>query len=507
MNNPVRTVFVFAAALVSDMASAATAGETRPPNVVVILADDIGYGDFGCYGATKVKTPNVDRLAAGGRRFTDAHTPSAMCSPTRYALLTGKYAFRHTPVAKGVLSGVAPLVVGEQQLTLARLFKTAGYATGAVGKWHLGLGKGAPDFNKDLKPGPLEIGFDYFFGLPATGDRVPCVYVENHRVVGLDPADPLSAGYAAKVGDEPTGKENPDLLTKMKPSKGHDGTIVNGISRIGWMTGGKKARWIDEDMADTFTKKATTFIENNKDRPFFLYFATHDIHVPRVPHPRFKGTSQCGTRGDVIQEFDASVGEVLATLERLGLTNNTIVIVTSDNGGVMDDGYEDGSGNDTSGHRCNGVLRGFKVGLYEGGHRVPFIVRWPRHVPQGTSGDLICLVDLPATFAAFTKQKLPEGAAPDSFNVLPCLLGEAKTPCRDHLIMHSGPGDLAIRQGDWVLIPRPTAAKTKKKVDELYNLAKDLSQTTNVAAQHPEIVREMAALLTKLREAPASRTK
>ncbi len=267
---------------------------------------------------------------------------------------------------------------------------------------------------------------------------MPCVYVENHRVVGLDPADPIAVSYTAKIGTEPTGKENPELLTKMKPSKGHDATIINGISRIGWMSGGQKARWVDEDMADTFTSKATKFIETNKDRPFFLYFATHDIHVPRGPHPRFKGTSQCGTRGDVIQEFDASVGTVLATLDRLNLADNTIVIVTSDNGGVMDDGYEDGSGNDTSGHRCNGVLRGFKVGLYEGGHRVPFIIRWPGHVPQGTSDDLICLVDMPATFASLTKQKLPAEAAPDSFNVLPCLQGHAKTPCRTHLVLHSG---------------------------------------------------------------------
>jgi arylsulfatase A-like enzyme len=480
-------------------------GETRRPNIVLILADDIGYGDFGCYGAVKVKTPNVDRLAAQGRRFTDAHTPSAMCSPTRYALLTGKYAFRHGPVAKGVLSGAAPLVIGETQLTLAKILKQAGYVAGAVGKWHLGLGSVAPDFNNELKPGPLEVGFDYFFGLPATGDRVPCVYVENHRVVGLDPADPIRVSYGAKVGNLPTGKENPDLLTKMKPSHGHDGTIVGGISRIGFMEGGKKALWTDEDMADTFTKKAIAFIENNKDQPFFLYFATHDVHVPRVPHPRYRGTSQCGTRGDVIQEFDGSVGDILATLDRLKLADDTIVIVTSDNGGVMDDGYQDGSGNDTSGHCCNGILRGFKVGLYEGGHRVPFIIRWPGHVPQGTSDDLICLVDMPASFAALTKQKLPPSAAPDSVNVLPCLLGTAKTACRDHLVLHSGPGDLAIRQGDWVLIPRAGAAKNNKKVDELYNLAMDISQTTNVAARNPEIVRQMTMLLNKIRESDGSK--
>ena len=336
--------------------------DPRRPNVVVILADDIGYGDLGCYGATQVRTPNLDRLASQGRRFTDAHSPASVCTPTRAALLTGRYSWRQ-PAGSGILSGEALLCIATSQLTLPKIFKSAGYATAAVGKWHLGLGgdrdgnakSGAKtDYNSPIQPGPLEIGFDYFFGVPATGDRVPCVYVENHGVVGYDPGDPIAVSYGKPIGNEPTGKEHPELL-KVHPSHGHDNTIVNGISRIGYMTGGHAARWVDEDMADLLTSKAVGFIESHRDEPFFLYFCTHDVHVPRVPHPRFAGHSQCGTRGDVIEELDSSVGEVLAALDRLGLAGDTLVVFTSDNGGVVDDGYQDGAASDTSGHRPNGA--------------------------------------------------------------------------------------------------------------------------------------------------------
>jgi arylsulfatase A-like enzyme len=313
------------------------AAEPLRPNVVVILADDIGYGDLGCYGATKVKTPNLDRLATQGLRFTDAHSPAAVCTPTRYALLTGQYAFRHRP-GSAILSGVAPLSIPQDQFTVPQLLKKAGYATGVVGKWHLGLGETETDYNAEIKPGPKEVGFDYSFMIPATGDRTPCVFVENGRVVNYDPKDPIQVSYAKKIGTEPTGKENPDQLFNQKPSHGHDMTIVNGISRIGWMTGGTKARWKDEDTADTITAKATNFIATNKAKPFFLYFATHDAHVPRVPHPRFKGTSGHGLRGDCIQQFDWCVGEVLKALDAAKVADNTLVIVTSDNGGVLDDG-------------------------------------------------------------------------------------------------------------------------------------------------------------------------
>ena len=271
------------------LASFAAASAAEKPYIVFILADDIGYGDLGCYGATLVKTPNLDRLAKEGRRFTDAHSPASTCTPTRRALLTGTYSWRQQP-GSSIAPGDAPLSIPPGSATLPALLKQAGYKTGAIGKWHLGLGgQGGPDWNGEIKPGPLEIGFDYAFFMPATGDRVPCVYVEDHRIVGLDPADPIKVSYASKIGDEPTGAANPELL-KLKHTHGHDNTIVNGVGRIGWMTGGKAARWADEDMADTYTQKAIGFIERSNEQPFFLYFATHNIHVPRVPNPRFKGT-------------------------------------------------------------------------------------------------------------------------------------------------------------------------------------------------------------------------
>jgi len=477
------------------------------PNIVIILADDIGYGDLGCYGATKVKTPNLDKLAEGGMRFTDAHSPASVCTPTRFALMTGQYAWRQK--GTGILSGAAPLVIQKERLpfTLPALLKSAGYTTGVVGKWHLGLGDPVPDFNVEIKPGPREVGFDYSFVIPATGDRVPCVYVENGKVVGLDPKDPIKVSYGVPIGDEPTGANNPELLTVQKPSNGHADTIVNGISRIGFMTGGKAARWSDENMADDITRQAVGFIEKNKEKPFFLYFATHDVHVPRVPHPRFKGKSGHGLRGDVIEELDWSVGEVMNTLDKLKLADNTLVIFTSDNGGVMDDGYQDGSRNDTSGHLCNGDLRGYKGGLYEGGHRVPFIARWPGHVPaKKTSSELIAHVDLLATLAALVGKALPKEAGPDSFNVLAALLNEKPTePGRSTLLLQSNTGDrLAVRQGNWKYIPEGTTKKVKSG-PELYNLTDDPKEAKNLFEVQPEKAKEMAEIIKKAREAAGTR--
>ena len=492
--------------LVAAVLIAATAGPaaaqpaaTRPPNVVYILADDMGYGDLGCYGATRIPTPNLDRLAKEGLRFTDAHAPAAVCTPTRYALLTGQYAWRHAPGSR-ILSGVAPLSIPTDRVTVASFLRRAGYATAVVGKWHLGLGAGETDYNRPITPGPREVGFDYSFIVPATGDRTPCVYVEDGRVVNYDPADPIRVSYAAKVGTEPTGRENPDLLTNQRPSHGHDMTIVNGISRIGWMTGGRAARWKDEDMADDITKRAVAFIDRSKDRPFFLYFPTHDAHVPRCPHPRFRGRSGHGLRGDAIVELDWCVGQLLAALDRHGLAGNTLVVFTSDNGGVMDDGYVDGTGDDASGHRCNGRLRGFKGGLYEGGHRVPFLARWPGTVPAGrTSDELVCHVDTLATAAALLGRPLPAGVGPDSVNILPALRSERPAQaCRETLVHQSGGGLLAIRKGPWKLIPNDGK---KKGGPELYNLADDIAEATNLAARHPERVAELAALLAAARGA------
>jgi arylsulfatase A-like enzyme len=491
---------LLAAALAIAAAGPARAAEpARLPNVVYVLADDVGYGDLGCYGATRIPTPNLDRLAKEGMRFTDAHAPAAVCTPTRYALLTGQYAWRHAPGSR-ILSGVAPLSIPTDRVTVASFLRSAGYATAVVGKWHLGLGAGETDYNRPITPGPREVGFDYSFIVPATGDRTPCVYVEDGRVVNYDPADPIRVSYAAKVGTEPTGRENPELLTNQKPSHGHDMTIVNGISRIGWMTGGKAARWKDEDMADEMTKRAVAFLDRAKGRPFFLYFPTHDAHVPRCPHPRFRGKSGHGLRGDAIVELDWCVGQLLAALEKHGVLANTLFVFTSDNGGVMDDGYVDGTGDDASGHRCNGRLRGFKGGLYEGGHRVPFLARWPSMIPAGTTSDeLVCHVDTLATVAAIVGRPLPTGAGPDSVNVLPALRIERPAKaCRESLVYQSGGGALAVRKGPWVLIPND--AKKKAGGPELYNLADDPTQQTNLAAREPARVAELAALLARIRD-------
>ena len=380
------------------------------PNIIYILTDDVGYGDLGCYGATHVKTPNLDRLAKEGLRFTDAHATASVCTPTRYAFMTGRYAWREP--GTGIAAGNTPALIKPDTVTVPSLLKSAGYKTGLVGKWHLGLGEDKTDFNGDIKPGPLELGFDYAFFIPATGDRVPCVFVENHRVVGYDPADPIQVSYSQKIGTEPTGND-PDVKLKIQGGPGHKDTVVNGIPRIGFMTGGQAARWVDEDIADTLTAKAVKFLELHQGGPFFLYLATHDIHEPMVPHPRFRGTSDCGWRGDVIHQLDWTVGQVLATLDRLKLATNTLVIFTSDNGGAIKNTYDDGTNPLHSRQQPNGALRGFKGSLHEGGHRVPFIARWPGHIPAGgTSGELIGHVDTLATFAALTGQRLPPDAGP-----------------------------------------------------------------------------------------------
>jgi arylsulfatase A-like enzyme len=476
----------------------------RPPNIVVILADDLGYGDLSCYGATQVRTPNVDRLAQEGLRFTDAHASSATCTPSRYALLTGEYPWRRK--GTGILPGDASLIIQPGRTTLPSLLQKAGYRTGAVGKWHLGLGgEGGPDWNGQIRPGPLEIGFDYCFIMPATGDRVPCVYVENHGVVGLDPADPIRVSFDQPVGTEPTGKANPELL-KMHPSHGHDQTIVNGISRIGTMSGGRSARWADEDMADTLTRKATGFIEQHKDRPFFLYFATHDIHVPRVPHPRFAGKSGLGPRGDVILQFDWCAGQILQTLDRLHLADNTLVILTSDNGPVVDDGYQDQAVEKLDGHRPAGPLRGGKYSIFEGGTRVPLLVRWPGRVRPGTSDALVCQIDLLASFAALTGQTLGAEDGPDSLSVLPALLGRSPKG-RDVVVEHAGV--LAVRQGVWKYIEPGDGPKVLVNTNtetglapqgQLYDLSSDVGEANDLAAQQPDKVRLIGPMLQRARE-------
>lgn len=482
------------------------AGAAERPNILLIYADDIGYGDFGCYGATAVRTPNVDRLAKEGLRFSSGYASSATCTPSRYSLLTGEYAFRQK--GTGVLPGNAALIIRPGRATLPSVLQQAGYQTAVVGKWHLGLGnQDQLDWNTEIKPGPREIGFDYSFIMAATGDRVPCVYIEDGKIVGLNPADPIRVSYNDPFPGEPTGVTARDTL-KLDWSHGHNMAVVNGIGRIGYLTGGKAALWKDEDMADTFTRRAVAFLERQKkDQPFFLYFATHDIHVPRVPHPRFAGQTSMGARGDAIVQFDWCVGELLAVLDRRGLTQDTLVILTSDNGPVLDDGYKDGAVEKLGSHKPAGPWRGGKYSAFEGGTREPLIVRWPGRVKPGVSEAIVSQVDFPASLAALAGQKFPAKAGPDSQNVLPALLGDSNSG-RDQVVEFAG--ILALRQGNWKYIEpskRPQrAAGTNVELGSdpdglLFNLALDPGETNNLAAAQPGKLKELAAQLARLRQA------
>jgi arylsulfatase A-like enzyme len=494
--------FVVADCSLSSSVPAAEANLTRLPNIVYIYGDDIGYGDFSCYGAKSVQTPSVDRLAKEGLRFTTAYCSSATCTPSRYSLLTGEYAFRQK--GTGVLPGDAALIIKPGRATLPSILKKAGYTTAVVGKWHLGLGEynSKADWNGEVKPGPLEVGFDYAFIMAATGDRVPCVYIENHRVVGLMAEDPLFVNYNEAYPGEETGVSVRNKL-KMDWSHGHNNAVVNGIGRIGFMKGGKSALWKDEDMADQFTQHALGFIKHSKDKPFFLYFATHDIHVPRVPNPRFVGQTTMGPRGDAIVEFDACVKVILDLLDQLKLTDQTLVILSSDNGPTLDDGYKDGANEKVGSHKPAGPLRGGKYSLFEGGTRIPFIVRWPGHVQPGVSDAVVNQVDLAASLAALTREKPDPATMPDSLNVLSALLGQSKTG-RDHVVEYAN--RIALRQDHWKFIPPglvqdqfgPWKQVTIDAPGALFDLSADPGETNNVAAAHPEIVKQLSAKLAQI---------
>ncbi|WP_239491178.1 arylsulfatase [Luteitalea sp. TBR-22] len=486
-------------------AAQARAQATAPrPNIVLIYLDDLGYGDVSANGSTTIRTPNMDRIAKEGLRFTSGYATSGTCTPSRFSLLTGKYAWRQA--GTGVLPGNAALVIDPARTTLASMLRKAGYHTGVVGKWHLGLGgPGGPDWNTNIAPGPNQVGFAYSFIMAATGDRVPTVYVEDGKVVGLDPADPIRVDYEKKVGDWPTGKENPALLTTQRPSHGHDQTIVNGVSRIGYMTGGKAALWRDQDMGDTFLRKAISYVEAHQREPFFLFYATHEPHVPRVPHERFVGSSGMGPRGDAIMQADWGVGQLLDTLDRLKLADNTIVILTSDNGPVVDDGYVDQAVEKLGAHKPAGPLRGGKYSRFEAGTRVPFFLRWPARVKPGVSDALVSQVDFLGSFAALVRQSIPQGDGPDTGNQLAALLGEDRRG-RDHVVEHSGA--LAIREGRWKYIepskgPRMSAQTNTELANDpapqLYDLSTDLGETKNLAAEQPERVQALAAKLARVK--------
>jgi arylsulfatase A-like enzyme len=494
------------AALALATAQAATPKESLP-NIVLIYADDLGYGDFGCYGATAVKTPNVDKLAAAGLRFTSSYCTSATCTPSRYSLLTGEYPFRQR--GTGVLPGDAGLIIKPGRPTLPFLLQQAGYTTAVVGKWHLGLGEtGRIDWNGEVTPGPREVGFDYSFIMAATGDRVPCVYIENHRVVGLGPDDPIAVSYKEPFPGERIALTNREAL-KMDWSVGHNMAVVNGIGRIGYMRGGQAALWKDEDMADEFVKHALAFLQRSKDKPFFLYFATQDIHVPRVPNPRHVGKTTMGPRGDAIAEFDDCVGTLLKQLDELKLTENTLVILTSDNGPVLDDGYKDFANEKLGSHRPAGPWRGGKYSLFEGGTRMPLVVCWPGRVKPGVSDALVSQVDFCATLAALTGQKPDPRTMRDSVNVLPALLGQSPAG-RDHIVEHIQEGNrVALREGNWKFIPPgnvndklgPWETVKLPPPGGLFDLASDPGETRNLAAENSERVQAMQEKLRQVRGA------
>jgi arylsulfatase A-like enzyme len=478
--------------------------QTNTPNVIIINADDLGYGDLSCYGATKIHTPNIDRLAANGLRFTNGHSSAATCTPSRYSLITGKYAWRKN--GTGILPGDAALIIPTDSLTLPKAFKQAGYTTGIVGKWHLGLGNDVQkNWNAPVAPGPREVGFDYSFIFPATADRVPSVFLENQMVVGLDKNDPIEVDYKQKVGNDPTGKEHPELLKlRSSPGQGHDQTIVNGIGRIGFMSGGNSARWVDEELSFTFLAKAKSFIEKNQKQPFFLYYALTEPHVPRMPATMFKDTSGLGYRGDVIVQLDWCVGEIMKELAYLGLDKNTIVVFTSDNGPVLDDGYQDGAVTRLNGHTPAGPLRGGKYSIFEGGTRMPLIVSWQGNVKPGVSNALVCQVDFLASFAHLLNEDISSFKC-DSKDELDALLSRDDQG-RSYLIEQAG--TLAVIKDNWKYIEPnngPAYAELtatelgNAPVQQLYDLSKDIGEKSNVAKQYPDKVKELREILMQER--------
>lgn len=470
------------------------------PNIVIIYLDDLGYGDVSAYGATQLQTPNFDKLAEGGIRFTDGHSTSSTCTPSRYALLTGEYPWRNQDAK--ILPGSAPLIIDTTKMTIPKMLKERGYHTGIVGKWHLGLGHGDVDWNAHVSPGPNEVGFDYSFIMAATQDRTPTVFLENGFVAGLDPSDPLEVNYQKNFEGEPTGLENPELC-KMMWHHGHNNSIHNGIPRIGFQKGGKSAMWIDEEMSDVFLEKAKQFVHQQKGQPFFLYYALQQPHVPRTPHQRFMGASGMGPRGDVIVEADWCVGELMKTLEEEGILENTLVIFSSDNGPVVNDGYYDDAVEKLGSHTPSGPLRGGKYSLFEAGTRVPFIVFWKGKIEPAVSDALVCHVDLLSSLAALTDSKT---RVPDSHDLLNVFMGKSNQG-REELVLEAS-SRTALRKGNWVIIPPYPGPAVSQSVNielgnsseyQLYNLAKELGQQQNLAAKNPEKLKEMMDAYAKIK--------
>lgn len=476
-----RRYLLLSAATLAFGAGAVPAQDRARPNVIVILADDLGYGSLACYGAKGVKTPHLDRLAKEGRRFTQAYAPGSVCSPTRYGLVTGRYYWRTSVKDGEVLPGNAPLHIETGRLTLASLCKGRGYRTAAAGKWHLGLGaQKTTDWSGELKPGPREVGFDDFFGLAANPWNGPHSFIEDRAVTGRVPGQPVIV-TAGKEDGKTSGIERP---------------------------------WQENAIMRTLTDRAVAWVEQNARGPFFLYFAPNAVHRPVVPHPDFKG-SPVGVYGDFIEELDASVGRLLGALDRLKLAADTLVIFTSDNGGVINATLPEVDAALRAGLRINGLLRGGKHDVYEGGFREPFLVRWPGRVPAGTvSDDVVCATDVLATLAGILGVELRPGQAEDSVDVRGAFFGTG--PGRDHVILQDAHGVYAIRMGSWKLIERvnPPAFEPRNKAvekklaaarkkapghDELYDLATDPAEARDVHAAHPEVVARLRLALAEAR--------
>ena len=474
--------FVHVGSACSRPGDSAGAGEL--PNIVFILADDMGYGDPGSYNpASRIPTPNIDALAAEGMRLTDAHSPSAVCTPTRYGVLTGRYAWR-TRLKSGVLDGYSPALIEGGRLTVASLLQRHGYRTAIVGKWHLGLGPAGPtDYGQPLRPGPNAVGFEHFFGIPASLDMAPYVFVENERPVE-SPTDSIAASVGRRRGG-------------------------NGF----WRAGPIALRFRHIDVVGRLTDEAVGFIEGQQasDRPFFLYFPFSAPHTPWLPTAEFAGISEAGPYGDFAAQVDAAIGSVLDALAGSGFGDNTLVIVTSDNGAHWLE-----SDIDEHGHRANGELRGQKADIWEGGHRVPFIARWPGRIAAGSSSaETVSLVDLLATVAEIVGDALPPDAAEDSYSLLPVLVGERfDTPLREATVHHSLHGMFSIRQGPWKLIlgrgsggftePRLLEPGPGEPRGQLYNLDEDPAETANLYEAYPDVVARLRDLLQRYQESGRS---
>ena len=503
-----------AAHIVAPQAAQAQDPVNRP-NVVLIYADDLGYGDLSCYGAKNVSTPNVDALAKGGLRFTNAYSVASTSTPSRYSLLTGEYAWRKR--GTDVAAGDAAMIISPEQYTVADMFKEAGYSTAAFGKWHLGLGteSGRQDWNRPLPVGLADIGFDHSYIMAATADRVPCVFIEDGRVANYDPSAPIYVSYRKNFEGEPTGKDNPELLYNLKHSHGHNMSIINGIGRIGYMKGGGRALWKDENIADSITAHAVKYLKEKSGTPFFVYFATNDVHVPRFPHPRFRGTTCMGHRGDAIAQFDWCVGEIVRALKELGVYENTLIILTSDNGPVVDDGYADKAEELLGGHDPMGGLRGGKYSCYEAGTRVPFIVHWPARIKRAKEKKaLVSQIDFLDVMAAIIGRAGDTNLSPDGLgSQASAWLGDDNRG-REMLFQMAANRNISLRTQKWKYIPPCKGAPMVTwgpKIETGYSpepqLYRGKGEGRNRASENPEKVQRLQAAIENIRTAPANAEK